>query len=251
VQNRQGYLNLCELLARGLDGERPARPGLGHWDWLAELQRGADRAVGRRPGRRGQALLAGDGRAAEAVAQRWRRPFPGRFYIELQRSRPATNEAHVRAAVPLAAELGLPVVATHPIQFLEPDDFEAHEARTCVAEGETLANPKRIKRFTREQYFKTQAQMEALFADLPSALANTRGDRAPLQPDAGAGQAAAARLPDAHARPTARRMPMGDYFRQAARGPGAAPAAPVPRRRARCASARAMWSGWTSRSTPS
>jgi hypothetical protein len=38
-------------------------------------------------------------------------------------------------------ELGLPVVATHPVQFLEPDDFEAHEARVCVAEGETLANP--------------------------------------------------------------------------------------------------------------
>jgi DNA polymerase-3 subunit alpha len=42
-----------------------------------------------------------------------------------------------------------------------------------VAEGETLANPKRVKRFTPEQYFKTQAQMAALFADVPSALANT------------------------------------------------------------------------------
>ena len=66
------------------------------------------------------------------------------------------------------------MVATHPVQFLTPDDFEAHEARVCIAEGETLANPRRVKRFTREQYFKTQAQMEALFADLPSALANTR-----------------------------------------------------------------------------
>ncbi|HEX6362360.1 MAG TPA: DNA polymerase III subunit alpha, partial [Albitalea sp.] len=83
------------------------------------------------------------------------------------------SEAHVRAAVPLAAALGLPVVATHPVQFLTPDDFEAHEARVCIAEGETLANPRRVKRFTREQHFKTQAQMEALFADIPSALANT------------------------------------------------------------------------------
>src|SRR5690606_23720497 len=92
---------------------------------------------------------------------------------ELQRAGHATNEPHIRAVVPLAARLGLPVVATHPIQFLTPDDFEAHEARTCIAEGETLGNPKRIKRFTKEQHFKTTAQMQALFADIPSALANT------------------------------------------------------------------------------
>ena len=69
--------------------------------------------------------------------------------------------------------LGLPVVATHTVQFLGADDHEAHEARVCVADGEMLANPRRVKRFSREQYFKTQAQMEQLFADLPSALANT------------------------------------------------------------------------------
>jgi DNA polymerase-3 subunit alpha len=78
----------------------------------------------------------------------------------------------VRAAVPLAAQLGLPVVATHPVQFLSEDDHEAHEARVCIAEGETLTNPRRIKRFTREQYFKSAAQMHELFADVPSALAN-------------------------------------------------------------------------------
>ena len=67
----------------------------------------------------------------------------------------------------------LPVVATHPVQFLAPEDFEAHEARVCIAEGEMLANPRRVRRFTREQYFKTSAEMQALFADVPSALANS------------------------------------------------------------------------------
>ena len=84
----------------------------------------------------------------------------------------------MRAAVALAATLRLPVVATHPVQFASADDFDAHEARVCVAEGEMLANPRRVKRFSREQYFKTQAQMEALFADLPSAVAQHRRDRA-------------------------------------------------------------------------
>ena len=67
----------------------------------------------------------------------------------------------------------LPVVATHPVQFLRPEDFSAHEARVCIAEGYVLADQRRPKRFTPEQYFKTQAEMARLFADLPEALANT------------------------------------------------------------------------------
>ncbi|MCK7495729.1 MAG: hypothetical protein MZW92_35710 [Comamonadaceae bacterium] len=69
-------------------------------------------------------------------------------------------------------------MATHPIQFLEPDDFKAHEARVCIAEGYVLADPRRPRTFTAEQYFKTPDEMAELFADLPEALANTRGDRA-------------------------------------------------------------------------
>ena len=74
----------------------------------------------------------------------------------------------------LAAPMQLPVVATPRVQFLGRDDFDAHEARLCIADGETLANLRRIKRFTPEQHFKTAAQMAELFADvLPSAQANT------------------------------------------------------------------------------
>jgi DNA polymerase III subunit alpha len=65
------------------------------------------------------------------------------------------------------------VVATHPVQFTGPDDFEAHEARVCIADGEILSNPKRVRRFTRDQYFKSASQMLELFADIPSAITNT------------------------------------------------------------------------------
>src|SRR5690606_22903875 len=88
----------------------------------------------------GQALLAGDERRAEAAARSLAECFAGRFYIELQRAGRPQDEAQVRAAVPLAARLGLPVVATHPVQFRSADDFEAHEARVCIADGETLGN---------------------------------------------------------------------------------------------------------------
>ena len=64
-------------------------------------------------------------------------------------------------------------MATHPIQFLDRDDFKAHEARVCIAEGNMLGDPRRPRPFTEEQYFKSQAAMAELFADIPEALENS------------------------------------------------------------------------------
>jgi DNA polymerase-3 subunit alpha len=173
VQNTQGYLNLSELLARGWVSNAQKAQAWLKWDWLAQFGGGLIVLSGADLGAVGQALLAGDDDKAGALAQRLAQLFPGRFYLELQRAGLPQHELHVRATVALAAKLQLPVVATHPVQFLAADDFEAHEARVCIAEGETLGNPRRVKRFSREQYFKNQAEMQALFADVPSALANT------------------------------------------------------------------------------
>ena len=173
VQNSQGYHHLCELLSRAWLRNVQRAQACVTWDWLAELGEGLIVLSGAEYGPVGQALVAGDRDRAALLATRLARLFKDRFYIELQRAGLPGNEAHVRGAVQLAAELKLPVVATHPVQFATADDFEAHEARVCVSEGELLSNPKRAKRFCEEQYFKTQAQMEALFADLPSAVRNT------------------------------------------------------------------------------
>jgi DNA polymerase-3 subunit alpha len=61
----------------------------------------------------------------------------------------------------------LPLVATHPVQFLERDDFKAHEARVCIAEGYMLGDKPRPRAYTEQQYFKSPDEMAELFADLP------------------------------------------------------------------------------------
>ena len=172
VQNRSGYLNLCALVSQAWTENVQRQQAWTSWEQLAAHAEGLIALSGADLGAVGQALLAGDAARAEAMARRLAEIFPGRYYLELWRAGQPGNEAQVRAAVPLAAKLGLPVVATHPIQFLTEDDFEAHEARVCIAEGETLANPKRIKRFTRQQHFQSAQQMAERFADVPSALAN-------------------------------------------------------------------------------
>jgi len=211
VQDMRGYLNLCELLARGWTRNAQRAQAWIKWVWLNELNAGLIALSGADGGVVGMALLAGDLPRARVLAQRLAQCFDGRFYIELQRAGLATNEAHVRRAVALAAQLRLPVVATHPVQFLEAEDYEAHEARVCIAEGETLANPRRIKRFSAEQYFKPQQQMEALFADVPSALANSLriAQRCNLQLTLGKPRLPNFPIPDG--------MALEDYFRKVSR----------------------------------
>jgi DNA polymerase-3 subunit alpha len=173
VQNKQGYLNLSELLARAWTQNAGKAQATIKLDWLKELNEGLIALSGAQAGPVGQALVQGDETRAFAVALQLAGVFPHRFYLELQRAGRADDEAHVVASVQLAARMGLPVVATHPVQFGEPDDYEAHEARVCISDGEILGNLKRVRKFTREQYFKSSAQMQALFADIPSAVANT------------------------------------------------------------------------------
>ena len=209
VQDSEGYLNLCELLARAWVSNAQRTQAWLKWEWLAERGAGLIALSGADMGAVGQALLAGDTERAAEVAAQIASLFPGRFYLELQRAGQPQHEAHVRAAVPLAARLELPVVATHPVQFLDRDDFDAHEARVCIAEGETLANPRRVRRFTPEQHFKTQAQMAALFADVPSAVANTVEIARRCNLTLLLGKP---RLPDF---PTPGGIPIEDYFRQA------------------------------------
>ena len=212
VQNHQGYLNLCELLARAWTQNVVRDQAQLRWAWLEELNEGLIAFSGAQAGPVGRALMAGDAAGASSCALAMAQLFTHRFYIELQRAGREDDERHVQAAAQLAARLGLPVVATHPVQFLTPDDYESHEARVCIAEGEILGNKRRVRRFTPQQYFKSTAEMEALFADLPSALANTVeiAKRCNLSLVLGKPQLPNFPTPEVDGVP----MPMEDYFRQ-------------------------------------
>jgi len=186
AKNRMGYLQLCELLSQAwLTNQYKGRAEI-RTEWLVELTsktyallpddspaNGLIALSGAHFGDVGMAIENGNPALAEQNAEKWARIFPGHFYIEIQRAGQANQEAQVRHAVALAAKLGLPVVATHPVQFIRQEEFIAHEARTCIAEGEMLANNKRVRRFNEQMCFMSQAQMRELFHDLPAALQNS------------------------------------------------------------------------------
>ncbi|MCL4802158.1 MAG: PHP domain-containing protein, partial [Burkholderiales bacterium] len=173
ARSREGYRSLCELLSRAwLENQHRGRAEIKR-GWLAEGgARGLIALSGALAGDVGMALAQDNMAQAERHAREWAAIFPGAYYLELQRSGRGDAEAYVERALHLAGRLGLPAVATHAVQFLEPEEFKAHEARVCIAEGYVLADQRRPRAFTQENYFKTQAEMAALFADLPEALAN-------------------------------------------------------------------------------
>ncbi|MER1939844.1 DNA polymerase III subunit alpha [Castellaniella sp. FW104-16D08] len=166
------YLDLCGLLSRAwTENSQRGRAEVSR-EWLSG-RAGLIALSGGRAGDIGHALGAGRADEARRLARQWAADFPDSYFIELQRAGFEGDEAYVQAALQLASETDVPVVATHPIQFIAPSDFRAHEARVCIAEGELLGNSRRPRRFTAEQYMPDSAEMARRFADVPSALANT------------------------------------------------------------------------------
>ncbi len=208
VQHREGYRRLCELLTRAY--QENVHRGRAEIDptWLVEGTDGLLALSGGDLGNVAQAILDDKPDAARTAAEAWAELFPGRYYLELQRFGQPHTERLIDGLLDIGAALNLPAVATHPIQFIAPDDFKAHEARVCIAEGMMLGDPRRPRPFTAEQYFKTPDEMAELFADLPEALANSVeiAKRCNLTLELGK-----SRLPDF---PTPNGMSLDDYMRQ-------------------------------------
>jgi DNA polymerase-3 subunit alpha len=171
-QSREGYLNLSRLLSRAYAENRHGDHALVEAEWFEATHDGLIVLLGQHSDV-GQMLLAGRDQAALERAQWWRSRFPDRLYLEVTRTQRPNEDAFLAAAVDLAARLDLPAVASNDVRFLAREDFEAHEARVCIHAGRVLADPKRPRDYSPEQYLKTAEEMQALFADLPELLENS------------------------------------------------------------------------------
>ena len=172
-QNQQGYLNLTHLLSRAyIEGQVGGEPTL-QWAWLQEHHVGLIALSGGRRGNIGQALLADNRELAKKYLHAWHELFSDRFYLELTRTQRQDEETYLHLAIELACAEQVAVVATNDVCFVQASDFEAHEARVCIATGYVLDDAKRPHLYSEQQYLKSPREMAELFADVPEALANT------------------------------------------------------------------------------
>ena len=209
IRNHSGYVRLGELLTLAhTDEHRDLIAPQLQEEWLAEGDNsGLICLSGAQWGEVGQALLAGHEEQALQAAKKYAAWFEQAFYLEVQRLPDKPEwETVVAGSVRLAEQLDLPVVATHATQFLQREDFTAHDARVCIAGGWVLADDKRPHDFSDSQYFVRPEEMAERFADLPAALANSLeiAKRCNVELELGKNF-----LPDF---PTPEGMPLNDYL---------------------------------------
>ncbi len=121
----------------------------------------------------GQALVSSMPEKADELLTEWQAQFDDRLYFAIKRTSRSGEDAFIKAAIHSGAKHRIPIIAHNDVRFLEQDDFDAHEARVCIAGSYVLADPNRPRLYSDEQYLKTQAQMAQLFADIPQVIDNT------------------------------------------------------------------------------
>ena len=193
---------LCDWLTRAYRAQPASRPRRDPARMVRRGHRRPDRAVRRarrrrRPGAAARQRRRGARAAARAMVGALSRTLLPRGAARRPRRRRRAGRRHgARSRASSRCRSWRRIRCSS----CDRDDFRAHEARVCIAEGYVLADPRRPRRFTPEQYFKTQAEMAATFADLPRGAREQRRDRPALQPDDRARQAIPAGVSDARRR---------------------------------------------------
>ncbi|MFM5396027.1 DNA polymerase III subunit alpha [Aeromonas veronii] len=173
AMDNDGYQNITLLISRGYQrGHVQGRPVIDK-SWLAEHAKGVIVLSGGREGDVGKFLLKGNRQMTEQCVAFYQTHFPDAYYLELLRTGRPDEEVYLHMAVAVATEFELPVVATNEVVFLNADDFDAHEIRVAIHDGYTLMDKRRPRRYSPQQYLRSQEEMAELFADIPEALENT------------------------------------------------------------------------------
>lgn len=170
--NNQGYHNLTLLISkayqRGYLGNGPVIDR----SWLIDHKDGLIILAGRQSDV-GFSIIRNNSALVDDTLQFYRTYFPKHFYFELVRTGREHEEFYIKQSILLAEKYDLPVVATNDVCFINSCDFEAHEIRVAIHDGNTLDDPKRPKKYSSEQYFRTETEMCERFSDIPEALENS------------------------------------------------------------------------------
>ena len=172
ASNQTGYKNLTNIVSMGfVDGQVLGRPIIQR-EWIFERSEGVI-VLFTEKSDVGQAMLSANPQKADTLLQEWQAHFADRLYFAIKRTQRPHEDRFIEQAIRLSNSFDVPIIAHNDVRFLTADDFEAHEARVCIANSQVLADPNRPKAYSAEQYLKTQAQMTALFADIPAVIDNT------------------------------------------------------------------------------
>lgn len=172
AENLTGYRNLLKLSSIGYTEGFYYRPRI-DMQALAELNEGLICTTACVAGQVPTSLVRNDWEGAKKAVSQYLGIFgTDRFFIEIQEHENEEYPNLCPMLIKLAREMGVHLVATNDVHFLDKEDFEAHEVLCCINTGKKLTDPDRLK-YPPSAYLKSPQQMRAMFADVPDACDNT------------------------------------------------------------------------------
>lgn len=201
AKNKQGYQNLIKMVSIGWTEGFYGKPRIDK-ELLEQYHEGIIVSSACLGGEVAQHIMHNNIEEAERTIEWFKGIFGEDYYLEMQRhktDKPNANtetyEEQERVNVilmQLGEKHGVKVIATNDSHFVNEEDGEAHDRLVCLSTGKQVHDPNRMH-YTKQEWIKTQAEMNAIFADVPSALANTQEiidkvelysiDNPPLMPD--------------------------------------------------------------------
>lgn len=201
AKNKLGYNNLSKLISLAWIEGHYYKPRIDK-DLLEKYHEGLIASSACLGGEVPQAILINDDDGAEESIVWFKQLFGDDYYLELQRHKTGdpeidsdtfTKQEKVNnKLIQFANKHNIKLIATNDVHFINEEDAEAHDRLICLNTGKNIDDPNRL-RYTQQEWFKTQEEMNELFSDIPEALENTMEvasktedyemDRAPIMPD--------------------------------------------------------------------
>ena len=183
AKNYKGYKNLIKLVSRSWVDGFYMRPRTDRED-LERYHEGLIVCSACLAGEVPKKILNGDIAGAREAIEWYRGVFGDDYYLELMRHEvkdptiranretfPLQEKAN-KVLIELAHEYGIKLVCTNDAHFVDQDNAEAHDHLLCLATGKDLDDPSRML-YSKQEWFKTREEMNAVFSDVPEALSNT------------------------------------------------------------------------------
>ena len=182
AKNEKGYHNLLKIVSKAWTEGFYMHPRTDHAE-LEKYHEGIICSSACLGGEIPQLIMNGQIEKAKEVARWFKGVFGDDYYLELQRHKATVARANHetypkqqevnKVLIEMSHELGIKLICTNDSHFINEDDAEAHDHLLCLATGKDLDDPKRML-YSKQEWFKTQAEMNEVFADVPEALANTQ-----------------------------------------------------------------------------
>ena len=201
AKNAKGYHNLIKLVSKAWTEGFYMRPRTDRVE-LEKYHEGLIVCSACIAGEGPRKILQGKLDEAEEAIQWYKRVFGDDFYLELQRHKATVARANHEAygmqqianekLIEYSKQYGVKLVCTNDVHFVDEENAEAHDRLICLSTGKDLDDPKRML-YSKQEWMKTKAEMNELFADVPEALSNTADicdqvefysiDHAPIMPN--------------------------------------------------------------------